>query len=400
MVAAQRQYLISDTVKNRDGIYYRPDIDALRALAVIIVVGFHVFPDFFPGGFIGVDIFFVISGFLISSIVTRELANKKFSFYRFYSRRIKRIFPAIILVIAVSAIAGGILLHGSERVWLGKHILGSVSFLANFVYWHEAGYFDISAESKPFLHFWSLAVEWQFYTLWPLVLFGAWQRLSLRGLSVSVLTISFIYSIYILQIDTTAAFYSTFARLWELLIGGLIALCVCERSEADILRYKNILSIVGLLILFFGLFFIDKSSPFPGWYVLIPTFGAICLILAGPSSTANHILTNKITVGIGLISYPLYLWHWPILAFYKIAFSRNPSHEAGIIIVIISLVLSYLTVKFVERPLRRSELPGIVSGLTLAMFGLGIIGLVFYAEAGSFETPSNSIKGMQLLNPS
>jgi peptidoglycan/LPS O-acetylase OafA/YrhL len=210
---------------------YRPDIDGLRAIAVLSVVIFHAFPKSIKGGFIGVDIFFVISGFLISTIIMGSLERNSFSFIEFYSRRIKRIFPALLLVLIASFVFGWFALLADEYKQLGKHIAGGAGFVSNFVLWKESGYFDNDAETKPLLHLWSLGVEEQFYIVWPLLLWFAWkQRLNLLTVTMVVVAISFSLNVNTVQNDATAAFYSPQTRFWELLAGSILAYITLNQS--------------------------------------------------------------------------------------------------------------------------------------------------------------------------
>ncbi len=203
---------------------YRPDIDGLRAVAVLSVVGFHAFPSWVGGGFIGVDIFFVISGFLISTIIFDNLEDNSFSFIEFYSRRIKRIFPALLLVMISCFCIGWLVMFSDEFKQLGKHIAGGASFVSNFIFWGESGYFDTTAASKPLLHLWSLGIEEQFYIIWPLVLFLSWKlRFNLLAVSGMIALISFLLNLSILGEDAVAAFYSPQSRFWELLLGSVLA---------------------------------------------------------------------------------------------------------------------------------------------------------------------------------
>jgi len=203
---------------------YRADIDGLRAIAVLSVVGYHAFPNWIKGGFVGVDIFFVISGYLISGIIIGNLENGTFSFAEFYARRVKRIFPALILVMAACYSFGWMTLLPDEFKQLGKHIAAGAGFVSNLFFWQEAGYFDHAAQTKPLLHLWSLGVEEQFYIIWPLLLFLAWKRkFNFLSLAISIATISFAFSVKISYGDINQAFYSPVSRFWELMTGGILA---------------------------------------------------------------------------------------------------------------------------------------------------------------------------------
>lgn len=203
---------------------YRPDIDGLRAIAILAVLGYHAFPNWIRGGFVGVDVFFVISGYLISSIIFSGLASGNFSFGNFYARRIRRIFPALILVLVTSYFFGAVALFSHEYSQLAKHIAAGSGFVSNLVFWSEAGYFDISGEKKVLLHLWSLGVEEQFYILWPLLVYIAWLwRRSLLLVTLLAAFASLAYGLAIIKSDTSAAFYSPVARFWEILLGALLA---------------------------------------------------------------------------------------------------------------------------------------------------------------------------------
>jgi len=194
---------------------YRPDIDGLRALGVLLVVIFHAFPRTLPGGFAGVDIFFVVSGYLISTIIFENLEKGSFSFVEFYSRRIRRIFPALIVVLATGSILGWFVLLTDEYKRLGLHIVSGAGFVSNFVLWSEAGYFDGDAYTKPFLHLWSLGIEEQFYIVWPVLLGTVWQRKHhFLGITVSIAALSFVANLYLVHSNPVAAFYSPWSRFW------------------------------------------------------------------------------------------------------------------------------------------------------------------------------------------
>jgi peptidoglycan/LPS O-acetylase OafA/YrhL len=332
---------------------YRPDIDGLRAIAILSVVGFHAFPNWINGGFIGVDIFFVISGYLISSIIFDSLEHNHFSFFEFYSRRIKRIFPALILVLIACFAFGWFVLLADEYKQLGKHIAGGAGFIANFIFWNESGYFDNASDTKPLLHLWSLGVEEQFYIAWPVLLWFDWkQRLNMLTIVIAVGIISF--ALNIARINgghTVAAFYSPQTRFWELLTGSLLAYATLRQwnsfpklkhwldtwlgkliyshpPEGDGRSLRNIQSLLGAALIAVGVFVIAKENHFPGWWAVLPTLGTVMIIAAGMQAWLNSaVLGNRMLVWFGLISFPLYLWHWPLLSFARIVESETPSHE-------------------------------------------------------------------------
>lgn len=332
---------------------YRADIDGLRAIAVLSVVGFHAFPSRIQGGFIGVDIFFVISGFLISIIIFGSLEKNTFSYKEFYERRIRRIFPALIVVFIASVFLGWIVLLADEYELFGKHMLAGTAFISNFILWSESGYFDAAADTKPLLHLWSLGVEEQFYIFWPLLLGFVWKRKwNFLVITAIVAVISFAINVAIINDNATAAFYSPASRFWELMIGGLLAYIVLHKPSV-ISKHRNVQSAIGFLLLALGLFFINEDSVFPGWWALLPTFGAFFIISAGATAWINKkILSNKLLVWFGLISYPLYLWHWPLLSFARIANNYEPTKFARFAIVLLAIFLSWLTLKLIEKPIR------------------------------------------------
>ncbi|WP_370659744.1 acyltransferase family protein [Massilia polaris] len=327
---------------------YRPDIDGLRAIAVLAVVLFHAFPALIPGGFIGVDIFFVISGFLITSIIARELEHGKFTFARFYARRIKRIFPALLLVMAACLAFAWFALFPDELKQLGLHLAGGAGFVSNLVLWQEVGYFDRGADTKPLLHLWSLAIEEQFYIVWPVVLLLASRlRLNLLLVSAGLALLSFAVNVGGIAAFPSATFYSPASRAWELLLGAVLA-CSLLRTQPVVLFARaaaavspNLRSAAGALLLAIGFAIISREHQFPGWYALLPTVGALLMIGAGPQSWFNRfVLSNRLLVWFGLISYPLYLWHWPLLAFAHIVESGTPAPQLRAALVALAIALS------------------------------------------------------------
>ncbi len=382
---------------------YRPDIDGLRAVAVLAVVAFHAFPNWINGGFIGVDIFFVISGYLISTIIFENLDRGSFSFATFYARRIKRIFPALLFILLVCFTFGWFALLADEFKQLGKHIAAGASFISNLVLWHEAGYFDNAAETKPLLHLWSLGIEEQFYAVWPLLLWLAWrQKFNLFKLTVLIVIVSFILNIKGIEHDTVATFYSPQTRFWELLTGSLLAwttvynqrtLIQIKKTDSFIAAVlqiigdkalSNLFSITGLGLLAYGIWHFNRELSFPGQWALIPVLGAALIITAGAQAWLNRtILSNQIAVWVGLISFPLYLWHWPLLSFARILESDTPSLNLRIAAVICAIVLAWLTYQFVERPIRFGQNDKTkVTILILLMTILGAIGYTTYAKNG------------------
>ena len=390
-----------------DKPHYRPDIDGLRGIAILAVVGYHAFPQIFSGGFVGVDVFFVISGFLITGIILDALRQQSFSFLDFYMGRIRRIFPALLVVLLSCLLAGYFLLLSGDYRYLGKHTALGATFLSNFALWREAGYFDAAAELKPLLHLWSLSIEEQFYLVWPLSLFLCAKRP--RGLSALVgvtLLVSLASSIGLSEDYPTASFFLPHTRLWQLLLGGFLALLAAgpanfpPGSMAERLvvwlrqlprrasgHWGNFSAWLGLSLVVAAAILYARGVAYPGWRAMIPAIGTFLMISAGASSWANrNILGNRLLVLVGLISYPLYLWHWPLLAFARILGDGPPSQTVTLTLVVLAFVLAWLTYQFVEKPIRfpgpgarRRRTAGL---LVLAMLGTGILGAAVFLLKG------------------
>lgn len=361
---------------------YRADIDGLRAVAVLGVVAFHAFPERVPGGFIGVDIFFVISGFLISSIIFAEVEADRFSLRWFYWRRVRRIFPALVLVLATVLAVGWSMLLPDEFANAGKHAAAGAAFVANIALWNEHGYFDTASELKPLLHLWSLGIEEQYYLVWPvaIVLMRRWRAIGV--FIVVVAALSFGANLLWLRYDVAGAFYLPFTRFWQLMAGaGLAYLGRQQVVLADGLR-REASSLFGALCLALSFVFIDRTRAFPGWWALLPTVGATLLIAAGPSAVLNRVvLSRRAMVGIGLISYPLYLWHWPLLTWARLVCEgRDPSAVVRVAMVVISGVLALATYRLVERPVQAvaawhsSRWPTIGGALVTGALSVGLVG--------------------------
>jgi peptidoglycan/LPS O-acetylase OafA/YrhL len=345
-------------------LIYRPDIDGLRAIAVLAVLIFHAFPDVLPSGFVGVDIFFVISGYLITSILLRQLAIGQFSIAHFYAQRIKRIFPALTLVLTFCLCVGWVALTSGEYRQLGRYTAGGAAFLNNFLFWKDAGYFDTAAVTKPLLHLWSLAIEEQFYLLWPILLWLAHKmsdKARAKAVLILILLASSLWWSYHLiarqtSADLTADFYSPLSRAWELALGALLAHINQRRAEQAMHeRTSNFFAAAGGILLIASFALIDHNSAFPGLWALLPTLGAASLIAAGsPSKLNQYVLASRPLVWIGLISYPLYLWHWPLLTFARIFDGQTPTALTRATLLVASLVLAWLTYRLIERPIRAS----------------------------------------------
>lgn len=405
-------------IKPNHKIYhYRADIDGLRALAIIFVLFYHIFPNVIKGGFVGVDVFFVISGFLITGIILNDLKNDSFSFVKFYSRRIIRILPVLVVVIALSFIAGWFLLLPKEFMELGKHIVGGVGFVANFTLWNDAGYFDVLPELKPLLHLWSLGVEEQFYLLWPLMLFIVWKifpvwisHLKLMTYFVaSALLLSFVSNIALVTTKPDLVFYFPFTRFWEIFTGAALCIFLIQHPPSGFAKRKtDLLSIFGLVLILIAVVELNKNSLFPGWWAILPTIGTACVIAAGHDAWLNKIVfSNNALVGIGLISYPLYLWHWPILSFVYMKVGSLPYGVDKIAVLVSSFFLALLSYKLVETPIRHIHSKKlVVSSLLGLSIALGALGIAVYKLGGvpsriakSVEDKEMPIELQEMLNP-
>ncbi len=338
---------------------YRPDIDGLRAIAVSIVVLVHAFPEWFRGGFIGVDVFFVISGFLISSLILKDLEAGTFTFSKFYSQRFRRIAPALTVILLASWLVGRFTLLADEFRALGRDIAAGATYTSNLFYWKDSDYFDSEAKYKPLLHLWSLAVEEQFYLVWPFLLLVFFNRGRIGRLLVTLTLVSLSLSLTRTNSFQSEAFYLLPHRFWELLAGA--ALAYWKPSPGN-LTTQNVRSAVGILALIFGVLVINDTRIFPGAWALLPVLSAV-LILSSPNAWLNRkVLSNPLFVGVGLISYPLYLWHWPLLSFARISrSSEGINHFETIGLIFVAFVLAWSTFRFVEQPIRNFSFRGLKS---------------------------------------
>jgi len=385
--------------------HYRADVDGIRALAVTAVVVFHAFPGILPSGFVGVDIFFVISGFLISRIIFESLEKQKFSLLDFYARRVRRIFPALSVTLICCLLAGWVLLLPNDYAVLGKHVLAGATFVSNIVLYQETGYFDQASVIKPLLHLWSLGIEEQFYILYPLILAALWKARKATGwLIVTLIFTSFVFSIYLLNTDNSAAFYSSLSRFWELSTGGLLALqqfktASSQTSCCDNVFMRHWASFLGLGAVLVAVTLLSNHALFPGYWALLPVVGTALLLWSGPKAFINrHIFSNRILVWVGLISYPLYLWHWPLLTFARIDTGEPLSRTIRLLLLVLSVVLAWLTYRFIELPFRRrspskAQLLVLVSMMTMT----GLIGLGVYLAGGIASRMPNFIQQLSAL---
>ena len=370
----------------RPALKYRPDIDGLRAVAVLAVLAFHIELRKTPGGFVGVDVFFVISGYLISSIVFSEIAASRFSVMSFYERRIRRIFPALFGMLVVSTVFAFIYLLPAELVNYSKSMLASTASFSNLYFWQHSGYFD-SPTSQPLLHTWSLAVEEQFYISFPifLVLIRRFFPQRLRVSVVVLFVVSLLSSAIIVYRNQGTAFYMPYTRAWELLLGTMLSLGMFPRLRSAWLR--NLATLAGIGMIAFSVLFYTQDTLFPGFSALVPCLGSALIIGAGEagSSLVGSVLSWRPFVFIGLISYSLYLWHWPIIVLRHMgllvgvgaimSFSHATlvsSHRFDMLVEIgLSFVLAVLSWRFIERPFRGG--PMRMSGRPLFALAGGVI---------------------------
>ena len=367
---------------------YRPEIDGLRALAVLLVVSYHYFAV--QGGFVGVDIFFVISGYLISHQIFASLDHHSFSLIEFYAKRIRRIFPPLLLMITVTLIAGWLLLLPTDFKSLGKHAAAGVAYVSNLLLWTESGYFDAPSGFKPFLHLWSLGIEEQFYLIWPLAMIVIFRYVHRKLTALLVLTAcSFLLSLIATTQNQDAAFYMPVTRFWELAAGGVLA--YCEQNNRNILSQflgdrvsgwvKKHAFELGFSLLILVVVLVDKRSAYPGYWALMPVLGTCLILRMQPvSPLKKKILTQPVLVFIGKISYGIYLWHWPLLVLLHL--SDQNSGLAKMSAFAASFALAYVTYVLIEAPVRSIRVTR-SSGLKFVWFGVlatlvvGATGMLF-----------------------
>lgn len=330
---------------------YRKDIDGLRALAILPVVFYHLGMSLFPGGFIGVDIFFVISGYLITSIITKEIEEKQFSFINFYEKRARRLMPALFAVLLFVIFASPFFLAPDNYKFLPIEIAGVLLFCSNVVSWMKSGYFSPDASERPLLHTWSLGIEEQFYLFLPVfLLISIYLFKKKYGLFILCLTVcSFLGSAFYTSKDPASSFYLLPTRFWELAIGSLCAIYINFAPKNNIIR--EILAGIGLILIIASSMLFNKDLIFPGYIAVIPVVGAALLLISAQETLVGKFLSNKLFVFFGLISYSLYLWHWPLIVFskdtYLVDFQLN-----SLAIFLLSVLLAWLSYKFIETPFR------------------------------------------------
>jgi peptidoglycan/LPS O-acetylase OafA/YrhL len=368
---------------------YRPEIDGLRAIAVLPVILFHAGFKFFSGGYVGVDVFFVISGYLITTLILIEKEAGKFTITNFYERRIRRILPALTVLML------SILPFAYYRMWpkqleeFSQSLVSVSLFYSNILFWQQTGYFETATDLKPLLHTWSLAVEEQYYLFFPLLIHMTWRfgkRIMLLMLAILGLA-----SLWLAQWASGSypdfAFYLMPTRLWEILIGSLVAIYLLGRNTAistkqnSAFLHEQILSILGLCLILYSIVFFDETTPFPSFYTLAPTIGTALIILFSSENTLlRAFLANKFFTGIGLISYSAYLWHQPLFAFARLTSLKAPGNLLMLELSLLSLVLAYLSWKYVESPFRdkarhsRKRIFQLAAAVTMFIVSVGIVG--------------------------
>lgn len=338
---------------------FRPDIQGLRALAVVPVVVFHAFPDLLPGGFVGVDVFFVISGYLITRILHQELREGRFSIAGFYVRRVRRLFPALYLMLFATILLGIVVLPPQELGELAKTVVATVGFVANFLFYDLSGYFGGQAELKPLLHTWSLAVEEQFYLVFPLALAAIW-RIRPRWLPAilwAAAALSLAWSVRELGQDASRAFYYPAPRAFELLIGAIVAVGAIPKTGSQAIR--DGLSLLGIALIAASLLLLSETQPFPGLAALPPCIGVALVLAAGEESDSlgGRMLSAAPLVLVGSLSYSLYLWHWPALVFGRYLALRPLTAPETIAAIAVAFVLAWASWRYVESPVLKWRLP-------------------------------------------
>jgi peptidoglycan/LPS O-acetylase OafA/YrhL len=376
---------------------YRAEIDGLRALAVIPVVLFHAGFELFSGGFVGVDVFFVISGYLITTLLIEDIEHNRFSITNFYERRARRILPALFFVMLMCIPFAWMWMVPSQMKDFSQSLVAVSVFVSNFHFLRESGYFEAAAEEKPLLHTWSLAIEEQYYLLFPIFLFFTWRYGKNRVFWTIVVltTISFTLSEWGWRNKATAAanFYLAPTRAWELFAGSIAAFVAQKRG----IQANNTLSFLGLIAITFAIFSYDESTPFPSVYTLVPVIGVVLLILYADRETfAARLLSTRVLVGVGLISYSTYLWHQPLFAFARVFSSDTPNPSLMLMLSFASLVLAIVSWRYVERPFRdRSRFSKtkifFYSSIGFSFFiFLGVIGIInegFRQQNDTISTP-------------
>jgi len=365
---------------------YRTEIDGLRAIAVLPVILFHAGFTHFGGGYVGVDVFFVISGFLITTIIINDIDNNAFSFVDFYERRIRRIIPALFFIIICCIPFAVMLLLPSSLKEFSESIASVLLFVSNIFFWAQTDYFAESSHLKPLLHTWSLAVEEQYYLLFPPLLLLIWRRGP--RVAISIMAAIAIFSLALAEWGSHSHVAGTFflapSRAWELLAGAICAALLHERKWPA----NNIAALIGAALICFSVFYYDEHTRAPSFYTLAPVLGACLILMYGREGTVlARVLSIRPLVGVGLISYSAYLWHQPLFAFARARAIEAPSAPVMLALSALSIILASLTWRFIERPFRQRNNPILArpalfkAGAAMA-FGLGLVSLTGYAGGG------------------
>lgn len=385
-------------------MHYRPEVDGLRAIAIVPVILFHAGLVGFPGGYVGVDVFFVISGYLITTLILEEMDRGRFSFLDFYARRILRIAPTLGLVLAACIPFAWLWMLPGELAEFGKTLASTAVFLSNFTFWGESGYFDSAAELKPLLHTWSLSVEEQFYLLFPviLLLLVSVNRKGLPWILAVCLLLSFGLADWASTAHPSAAYYFIFTRAWQLLIGALLAAAPVftarARSGGPVAEVGGL---VGLLMIALAVFAFDENTPFPGRYAMLPTVGAALVIgCASRSTWIGSMLSMKPVVYTGLLSYGMYMWHQPVLAFARLRMGGELTAAQVFWLCLLVVALAMLTRQLVENPLRRAKKSSVEVGShgTRGAYGAFFLGTAIVFGMGCFIYSKAHLLHRQLLS--
>ena len=379
-----------------DHLIYRPEIDGLRAVAVIPVIFFHAGFNAFGGGSVGVDVFFVISGYLITTIILSELERGEFSLMRFYERRARRILPALFVVMACCIPVAGLWMLPSQYKEFSQSIIAVCFFVSNILFWREEEYFALAAGEKPLLHTWSLAVEEQYYILFPLLLILLWRfgrEHAVMSVVLAITVVSLILSEWAWRNAPVANFYLAPTRAWELMAGSICALILRDGRPFNGGTLGNIASLAGLTSILYSILAFNKTTPAPSVYTVVPVIGVCLIILFGSAATATaRLLALKPFVGIGLVSYGAYLWHQPLFALAKLRSSLPPSTEYMMLLTALCFPLAFITWQIIERPFRSNVL---FSNTTLwgssciALTSFILVGAAGYLTNGFYQLRFN-----------
>lgn len=360
---------------------YRAEIDGLRAIAVLPVIFFHAGFQLFSGGVVGVDVFFVISGYLITTILIEDIENNRFSFMSFYERRARRILPALFFVILVCIPFAWIWMLPNQMKDFSQSLIAVSLFASNIFFWKQSGYFDAVSEEKPLLHTWSLAIEEQYYFLFPIFLLLSWRfgKNKVFWLIVAMAACSLLLSEWGWRNKASANFYLAPTRVWELFAGSIAAFIVQKRAT----QKNDTLSVLGFAAIIFSIFAYDEFTPFPSVYTLVPVVGAVLIVLFAEKETlVAKLLSTKVFVGIGLISYSAYLWHQPLFAFARVTLANEASLSLMLLLSMLSLTLAYFSWNFIEKPFRSAEKGTFSRNHIFLLSSISISAMLFFGFSG------------------